>query len=253
MTQTVERPMIFIATPCFGGLVSQIYMQSILDLTRSAPELGFDAALCLIGHDALITRCRATLVSHFLKTAQATHILFVDADIGFRPEQVAEMLRFDVDFVAGIYPLKAIDWSEAAVARAVGGSETFQSAPLLYVGSPCFGEALERRGRFAAASCCGGGFMLLKRNVIDRLIEAYPETRYENAFAFANTEPSVSYALFDCMIDAATKSYLSEDYAFCRRWRDIGGSIWLDTEGKLTHFGSHNFIGDPAHRVQKLL
>jgi hypothetical protein len=152
---------LFEARPCFGGLVSQHYMQSVISLIHFAAQANFDAALALLGHDSLITRSRNTLVSQFLNTPAATHLLFIDADIGFDAEQVHAMLAFDREFVAGIYPLKVIDWSNPAIKRAATAREHFQTAPLLYVGTPCTGNEREREGRFATAVYCGGGFMLL--------------------------------------------------------------------------------------------
>lgn len=248
MTHSATRPMVFIATPCFGGLVSQHYMQSILGLIQFAGQAGFDAALALLGHDSLITRSRNTLVTQFLNTPGATHLLFIDADIAFEASQVYQMLSFDQDFVAGIYPLKVIDWSNAAMRRAAGAGETFQTAPLLYVGTLCPNNALEREGRFATGVYCGGGFMMLKRQMIERMIAAYPESRYKSAHAYSNAKGDANYALFECMIDKETSAYISEDFGFCQKWRDIGGKIWLDTEGKLTHIGSYNFQGDPQPR-----
>jgi hypothetical protein len=137
--------MVFIATPCFGGLVSQHYMQSVIRLIQFASQANFDAALALLGHDSLITRSRNTLVSQFLNTPEATHLLFVDADICFEAEQVYEMLRFDREFVAGIYPLKVIDWSNPAIKRAATAHEPFPAAPLLYVGTLCTENARTRR------------------------------------------------------------------------------------------------------------
>jgi hypothetical protein len=240
--------MVFIATPCFGGLVSQHYMQSILGLLQFSGEAGFDAALALLGHDSLITRSRNTLVTQFLNTTEATHLLFIDADIAFDATQVQDMLNFDEDFVAGIYPLKVIDWSQAAMLRAANSAESFASAPLLYVGALCPAAQLERRGRFATAIYCGGGFMLIKRCVVERMIAAYPESRYKSAHAYSNAKGEANYALFDCMIDKDTNTYVSEDFGFCQKWRDIGGKIWLDTEGKLTHVGAYHFQGVPQSR-----
>jgi hypothetical protein len=77
MTETPARPMVFIATPCFGGLVSQHYMQSVLGLVQFGSRANFDVTLALLGHDSLITRSRNTLVSQFLKTPSATHLLFI--------------------------------------------------------------------------------------------------------------------------------------------------------------------------------
>ena len=112
--QSATRPMIFIATPCFGGLVSQHYMQSVISLIQYAGQAGFDAMLALLGHDSLITRSRNTLVTQFLESP-ASHLFFIDADISFDPRQVHEMLAFDQDVVAGIYPLKVINWDNAAL------------------------------------------------------------------------------------------------------------------------------------------
>jgi hypothetical protein len=223
-------------------------MQSVIGLIQLASAANFDAMLALLGHDSLITRSRNTLVSQFLNTPAATHLLFIDADIGFEAEQVHEMLCFDREFVAGIYPLKVIDWSGPAIKRAATARESFQAAPLLYVGTLCTGNEREREGRFATAIYSGGGFMLLKRQVIERMITAYPDSRYKSMHAYSNAKAAESYALFDCMIDKETGAYVSEDFAFCQKWRDTGGKIWLDTEGKLTHTGSYNFQGDPRAR-----
>ena len=243
----VQKPMIFIATPCFGGLVSQHYMQSVISLIHGAGAAGYDATLAMLGHDSLITRSRNTLVSQFLSVPEATHLLFIDADIRFAAEQVMAMMAFGEPIVAGIYPLKVIDWDNPAIARAAGG-EPFATAPLHYVGTLCDEHEIERRGRFATGIYCGGGFMLIQRAAIETMIAAYPDTRYGRVHAFGNAASETNHALFDCMIDRETGTYISEDYGFCQKWRDIGGTIWLDTEGRLTHIGSYNFQGDPARR-----
>jgi hypothetical protein len=239
---------IFVATPCYGGLVHQRYMQSAIALLQSGPALGFQVTIEMLGYDSLVTRSRNTLAAKFLDTETATHLLFIDADIAFEVAQVVRMLRFDADVVAGLYPLKMILWDADAIGRAQAG-ESLDSAPLRYVGCACEGEELESRDGFVTGLYAGCGFMLVRRAVLGRLIEAFPETRYRAAHT--QTVPSNSpnqYALFDCMIDPDTGHYLSEDYAFCRRWRSIGGRVWLDTQGELTHIGPHEFVGQPRLR-----
>lgn len=242
-------PHLFLATPCFGGLVTQGYMQSVIALMRHAPASGFDLTLGMLGHDAMISRGRNTLVGHFMRARQATHLLFIDADIVFMPEQVSRLLGFGKDIVAGMYPLKALQWDPSARARLAAG-EAAETAAMQYVGEPCHGAALQRENGFVTAEYAGTGFMLVQRHVIERLIAAYPETRYSAAHILATqTSPEgPNYALFDGMIDPETDLYLSEDYTFCRRWRQLGGSLWLDTQARLTHAGTHDFHGDPALR-----
>jgi hypothetical protein len=243
------RPLVMVATPCYGGLVGQNYMQSVIRLMQHSAHAGFDTALALLGHDSLITRSRNTLVAQFLDAKQATHLMFIDADIGFDPVQVERMLSFGEEVVAGMYPLKVIDWHPLAIARVQGG-EPVTTAPMLYVGRVAEGAEAERRGAFVAGTYAGTGFLLIRRSAIERMVEAYPELRY-SAIQTHPLPPNPSanqYALFDCMTEPETGTYLSEDYAFCRRWRDIGGRIWLDTEGVLTHTGSMDFTGNPRLR-----
>ena len=240
------RPNVIIGTPCYGGLMSHDYVHSLLKLTSYAPKHGFHVGLWTAAHDSLITRSRNTLVTQFLSTP-ATHMLFIDADISFDAKQVYDMLAFDEDFVAGMYPLKVIDWGAPAMKRLTTG-ESFESAPLLYVGTPCTGSEAERRGRFVTGIYSGGGFMMVKRQTIEKMIAAYPESRYVGVHAYSNAKGGESYALFECSIDPETKTYISEDFGFCQKWRDIGGKIWLDTEGKLTHIGAFNFVGQPQMR-----
>jgi hypothetical protein len=161
------------------------------------------------------------------------------------------MLAFDKDVVAGMYPLKLIDWNSAALDHARAG-EPLEVAPLRFVGAACTGDEAERTGEFITGEYAGTGFMLMKREVFTRMIESYAHLKYVAAHNAA--VPSASgnqYALFDCIIDAQTGEYLSEDYAFCKRWRALGGKIWLDTAGRLAHIGAYEFFGTPKGRFSR--
>ena len=246
-------PLIVVATPCFGGLVTQTYMLSVLKLIQYSSRAGFGVALSLLGHDALIARARSTLVGAFLDNPAATHLLFIDADIGFEPEQVERLLRFDKDFTAALYPYKSIDWDRIPERCTVGG-EDLRQAGTGYVGTFCPPETRREEGGFATALYAGGGFQLIRRDAIERMISAHPELHYSglNAVARGEAPPSRLYALFDSIICAESGAYLSEDYAFCLRWRNLGGEIWLDTGSRLTHVGAHEFSGNYAVRHASL-
>jgi len=244
----MTRPLVVVGTPCYGGMVMQDYAMSLLNLAAAAPKLGFDVAVMMLGNDALITRGRSAIVARFLDNPSTTHLLFVDADITFQPEQVARMLRFDKDFVAGLYPAKIFDWQQMAD-RFGKSRETIDEAALAYVGEICRGAEAKTEDHFATGIYAGTGFQLIKRQVFERMMKAYPDLQYQSLHAFPRSAPSKNYyALFDCMIDPASGVYLSEDYAFCRRWRALGGEIWLDLTSKLTHTGPHSFRGNAAAR-----
>ena len=241
------RPHVFLATPCYGGVVTQGYMQSVFGLTRQAGPDGYDVTLALLGQDALITRCRNTLLAHFMALDTTTHILFVDSDISFDAQLAGRLLASSKDVVAAAYPLKTFYWDTRARQRLEGG-EAPDTAGLRYVGELCKGPLAHREGDLATADYVGTGFMLISRKAVAQMIAAFPETCYSAIHAYPTSgNSSVAFhALFDCMVDPLTRIYLSEDFAFCHRWRSLGGQIWLDTQSSLTHTGSSDFVGRPG-------
>ncbi|MEW5787464.1 MAG: hypothetical protein AB1899_06380 [Pseudomonadota bacterium] len=245
------RPLVVIATPCFGGLLTQNYMLSV---TRLMTSVGgqIDLQLMLLGHDALITRSRATLVAKFLDNSAATHLMFIDSDIGFEAEQFARLFRQDKDVCAAMYPIKELDWLRLPGRQARG--ESLASAGLNFVGTLCTDAQLRIEGEFATARYAGAGFLLIKRHVLEQLILAHPELKFQAIHAQDPEAPGMAhrYALFDPIIDRETGDYLSEDYAFCQRWRDLGGEIWLDLKSRLCHVGSNEYRGDSSLRYQSL-
>jgi len=252
--QATLRPLILIATPCFGGMVSQSYMLSVIRLISYAKSAAFDVSLSMLGYDALISRARSTLVAAFLDNPAATHLLFVDADISFEPQQVERLLRFDKDFKGALYPLKSIDW-DFIPQRCVQRGESIQQAALSYVGTFCTEAERKQEGDFVTGIYAGGGFQMIRRSALERMIAAYPETHFSRVHSMPlsgsrreTVQSSNLFAPFDCIIDPDTGAYLSEDYSFCLRWRRIGGEIWIDAASKLTHSGPYEFVGDHASR-----
>ena len=250
-----SKPFLLIGTPCYGSLVAQSYMESVIALMGYAGGQGIDLSLALLGGDSLITRSRNKLVATFLDMPNATHLLFIDADIGFQPQAVKRLLDMDVDVAAGMYPVKNLDWnlmqqrmSEAAAKGGMPPAECWAELGLNFVGTPLGAEQREERDGFVTASYAGTGFMLIKRQCLERMILAYPETKYEIAHVFPRpkVKSENQFALFDCLIEPGTNIYLSEDYAFCRRWRELGGKIWLDTRTRLTHVGAYRYEGMPV-------
>jgi hypothetical protein len=126
---------------------------------------------------------------------------------------------------------------------------------LHFVGMPCIKDAeREERDGFTTAVYAGTGFMLIRRNCLERMVAGYPETKYDVAqvYPLPKVRSKNQYALFDCIIEPETHIYLSEDFSFCRRWRDLGGKIWIDTRTRLGHIGTYRFEGTPDLSVLSL-
>jgi hypothetical protein len=240
-------PHLFLATPCYGGLLTHGYFHSVINLLLHSREAGIGLTIETLARDSLIPRARNALVAKFMAHPAATHMLFADADIGFAPDDVAGLLALGEDVAACMYPLKQMEWDAAAVARARAG-ELISTASIRYVGKPMAVGRQQWRGGFVTAEYAGTGLMLVSRRAIARLIAANPALHYTADHATPDMPADHLYALFDTGIDPATRHYLSEDYMFCARWRALGGDIWLNTRSRLTHAGTYDFIGDPAFR-----
>jgi hypothetical protein len=239
-----------IGTPCFGGQVSWLYAASLLKLQKAFTHRGWNINYLLQAGDALVTRARQTIVCHFLDNSSATHLLFIDADIGFEPEQVLRLLEFGADVSAAVYPVKQINWEKMPGAVQAGRSP-LESATLSYVVEREATEAMVVRSGFVKSRYAGTGFLMIRRSVLENMIEHYPELRYTHEHRASDplTGSPWRSALFNCMVDQTTGFYLSEDFSFCRRWTDMGGEIWVDYTSRLNHVGLMVYRGNMAAGV----
>jgi hypothetical protein len=240
-----NRIHLVVATPCFGGQVSSIYANSIFRLQRAIRSISnMEFKVLLRDGDALITRARANLVTQFLDDPTATHFLFVDADIGFEPEQVFRLIESGADVVAGVYPIKRVNWNKAMRMMQTGRPE-IPSAALDYVFEVDDPDHVAVVNGFTRVRYAGTGFLMIRRHAFEKMCVAYRSLQFfrEHSQDALAGSPN-RFALFECMIDPASGTYLSEDFAFCKRWTDIGGEIWADLESRLDHVGPAVFRGD---------
>jgi hypothetical protein len=251
-TPTIANPAavnLVVATPCFGGQISVLYAASLFKLQSAIRSFdNFTLKVLFKDGDALITRARANLMSQFLDDPDATHLLFIDADIGFEPEQVVRLIECGADMCAAIYPIKQIDWDKVkSVVDAKRANPAAASFKYVFeVDDP--NMVIERSG-FIRVRYAGTGFLMIRREALQKMCAQYPQLRYARDHSTDAARPSDNrFALFECMIgDDGT--YLSEDFAFCRRWTSIGGEIWADLNSKLAHVGPMTFRGDLSSQL----
>jgi hypothetical protein len=234
-----------IGTPCYNGTVTMQYMSSMLRLQPILAQEGIAFSLAMTASESLITRARNFIVSQFLDGPQYTHLLFIDADIGFDPCVVSRYLKADKDIVAGIYPIKHLD-PEAIRGLPFGRSI---ATTLNYATKLCKTELPNADG-FLKAEYATTGFMLIKRTVLEQMAAAHPELKYERSFSKGGRGTNL-YALFDTSLDREKGLYLPEDYTFCNRWRAMGGEIWVDVRSKFTHVGTFEYHGDFAALINQ--
>jgi hypothetical protein len=234
---------ILIGTPAFDGRLMINYVASLLQLQEYLRRERIEFGIELFAGESLITRARNYFVARMLQNPSFSHLLFIDADIGFDPRYVRRYINADKDIVAGVYPLKELNLSAIRSLRP-GQPET---AAMRYAVEPLPGAKQNVDG-LIEVTYAATGFMLIKRHVLEKMAKHYSDLKYSRSFS--PTPSSVSrehlFALFDTSVDRERGHYLPEDYTFCNRWRAIGGEIWADARGKFTHFGSYEYRGDFA-------
>ncbi len=237
---------ILLATPCYGGVLHRGYFHSVLNLQKMCQIHGYQLTVHTIGNESLITRGRNFYVSLVLGHPHITHLLFIDSDITFSPENVIRMIQFNKEIVCGIYPKKGINWEKITELSKMEEitKENIERISLDYVIN-FDKETVHVENGFLKCLYAGTGFMMIKREVLETLKEKLPETKYindVNGYGTPETNDNF-YALFDCFICPKSKRYLSEDYAFCQRSIEAGYDIWVDILCNLTHTGIYEFKG----------
>jgi hypothetical protein len=236
---------IFFATPCYGGMVSDQFFLSMFRMSQVLIQYGIPFRLTTLRNESLITRARNILTAMFLEDTSCTHLMFIDADIEFDPDSVIRMLAMDKDIIAGAYPKKTINWNNIYNAASSGITD-LASYGADYAINLKIQEGNKVKTSMGAIEVLDAstGFFLVKREVIEKLVEAHPELHYKNDSSIDPKFNPYCYALWDTMIDPSDRRYLSEDYTFCRRWQNLGGEIWVDPNTRLNHVGSYTFEGN---------
>jgi len=240
-----SKPKIFIATPMYGGMCTGTYALNLTTTPSVLNQNGIGMTFSLMLNESLITRARNRFAHDFLQS-DATHLMFIDADISWQPYDIVEMVRADVDVICGIYPKKEINWHDvhAAVLRGVPAEELHNYTGSFVVNTIDSKDATGRIDQPIEIGKGGTGFMLIKREVIEKVSEVAP--KYSNdMFTVVNPKDVGTQIanIFDTSISPEDNRYLSEDYHFCDLARSNGFRIWAAPWAQLTHTGTYIFSG----------
>jgi hypothetical protein len=192
---------------------------SYIKWANVARQLGLDWTVETMTNESLISRARNTLTAKFLHTKESTHLMFIDADIGWEPWHLLVMLNHDKDVVGGLYPMKSlpVKWC----VNGIPGAEQNDPSGLIEV------------------TKTGTGFLLMKRHVFEKL-NAHPAVKpFTNDIGLDPALNPYMKTYFDTAV--RENRYYSEDWTFCENWRDIGGQVWVDKRVLLKHTGTYVF------------
>ena len=240
---------IMVCTPCHSD-VSMHYCQAVLKFQMACSKEGILCSFTLL-KSSLVTQGRNLCVAEFLNHPDNyTHLLFIDSDIDFNYKTIFKMLDFDKDVISCPYPMKLISWDK--IWRRVDTKEdAIKNEKDLATAGFTFPVKVEDRYSINVdrglieLTHAPTGCMLIKRNVIEKMIKEYPHLEVYQPTNINGKEVKKDnmYNLFDTLHDPNTKRFYGEDFGFCQRWTDIGGKVYGYIDDPITHVGEYCYTG----------
>ena len=215
-----------IGLPTYGGQMNTTCAMSLLKFAMLANQVGLMWSLETMINESLVQRARNSLMAKLATNKDITHFFFLDSDIEFDPEQLIKMIIQSV-----VDPEKAV----------IGGVYPKKALPIAY--NLNFEKETRIHGPLYTVDTLPTGFLMFQRRVWEDLVKAHPEWKYKDDIGLGKQYEPNLYAVFDCYIDKEGH-YLSEDWAFCRRAKQLGYLMWCDSRVKLNHIGNYTFCGD---------
>lgn len=238
---------LFVATPMYGGMCNGLYTLGMLQMPATFGQAGVGMHYAHMMNESLITRARNSLAHDFLET-QCTHLMFIDADIGFHAIDIIPMINADKDIICGLYPRKEINWLtvKKAVESGIPADQLHMFTGAFVVNAVDNQQELSAKVSEPCEIANGGtGFMLIKREVFEKLAQTVPEYN-SDMYHVVDEKPTLKVVkeFFATSIDKDTGNrLLSEDYHFCKIAREAGFKVWAAPWAELTHCGTYNFSG----------
>ena len=236
---------IFVATPVHSEC-SIHYTQALIELQKLCFSKNIPVTFQLM-KSSLVTQGRNLCVASFLES-NLTHMLFIDSDIYFHAESIIRMIEKDKDILSIPYPLKSIMWDKAFERIKAGQIKTMKDLKKAFNTYPMKlhnNNNVDIVDGVMEVTHSPTGCMMIKRSVFDKMIKAYPDKGIVQKTVINGEyvdKPNM-WNFFDCIHDPVTKTYLGEDFSFCKLWTDIGGKCHAYIMDPIVHIGEHSYEG----------
>lgn len=260
-----NNPLLYILTPCYGGVCNVDYVSSLLKTINLFKEYNFPLEVLFCPNDSLITRARNNLIAKAMANLKTSHIIFIDADISWDEKDILKLILANKPIIGGVYPIKKYHWNKliknpkypdssnivqsmlenynSSVLQKNISTDKIIESLLLDYNLNYLENILHIDRNIAKVKHIATGFMMLQRNMIYQMMIEQYNTKYTDDTGFLNPdENNHAYALFNCGV--VNNSYYSEDWWFCDQWSKMGGDIFIDVSIVLTHTGQTKYNGN---------
>lgn len=228
------RPLmkVVIATPFYELKGFSPYITSLVETTRLLTQCGIDWRFMELSGDSYVHRARNTMCDQFLNDPDATDLFFIDSDMAWNPDAFVKMCMLPDPILGGSYPVK-------------NGWENWTSIPRVYEengGTHYKGRELGDGTALLEAHVLAGGFLRIKRQVLEAYREHYPDLWYHEPSTKPD-EPERKYTEFFAA-EKTDHKFFGEDHMFSKRLRDMGIQMLIYPNATISHFGVKGWTGN---------
>jgi hypothetical protein len=223
---------IYVAVPAYGNRVTVATLNSIYSWTLMCMQKGIGGGMAAFSYPE-VSESRNIMLTSWYDNSDASHLLFVDSDMGFSPQLILDMLSFGEPLVGALYSKKAI--------------------PTQWAASGMGTDYAERRGDFMKLAGIGMGVCLIKREVVTKMLDKFPELsdsriEFHAARTLLSKRIIRAFDSFDNP-DDRTHGRMSEDLSFCCRWRQCGGDVWAAIGHDIEHVGDYSYTANYLRHI----
>ena len=226
-------PKVFQACPAYGQIILSPTVSSIMMTSRALDQAGMNGGFGTLSYPDIV-EIRNIFVSIWYDKVQTSHLLFLDSDMGWPPELIMDMIKFNKPLVGALCPKKKL--------------------PIEFAGRAKQGDSKIVNG-FMEVNGIGGAIMLISREVVTAILAKYPELSDEITVKNHAAKDILESQGVKRMIKAFDKVVIdgetfSEDLSFCHRWRACGGDVWANITHDVSHIGMHEFKGNYFSQIK---
>lgn len=228
-----DKPSVFVALPAYGQQVCSTTTSALISLTRALDAHGINGGFGTLSYPDIV-EIRNIFLTIWMDSVKSSHMLFIDADMGFAPELILDMIALDKPLVGALCPKKKL--------------------PIEFAGRAKKGDVKIVNG-FMEVNGVGGAIMLIKREVVTAMLQKWPELSDEVTIKNHAARSILDGHKITRLIKAFNKLSIdgeefSEDLSFCHRWNMCGGDVWANIVHEVSHVGLYEYRGAYYNQIK---
>jgi len=233
---------IFVATPVHSD-VSIHYFKACLEFQKECFVRKIPVMFQVM-KSSLVTQGRQLCVSGFMES-DGTHMLFIDSDISFNFKMIERMINYDKEICLVPYPIKGLDFDKIKQRLQEGSTLDGRLLGNQYTMAVPDSNNVKVENGFIEVERGPAGCMLIKKEVIHKLIKEYPEftikqhTLIDGKLVTRNH----MYNFFDTYWNKDDKTYTGEDFYFCKLAKHAGIKMYALIDEYISHHGEFSYTG----------